>query len=161
MGVKQKELSPIHIYYLKDLYDEIELSINNKTDLDINNTVKQLSSLIFLGKLIKIIASEFFLETPFCPFCLVISIYDIKEKFLSLKIIFLLIEELKNNENLLKEKIISVFNSNDNISLDDFQQSEKCKNILYKITKYIRENSSHIQNLSYLFLFIFFKYLRT
>ena len=38
MGVK--ELSPIPIYHLKDLYDEVELSINNKTDLDINNTVK-------------------------------------------------------------------------------------------------------------------------
>ena len=80
---------------------------------------------------------------------------------MSLKIFFLLIEELKSIENLLKEKIINFVKNNeysfsdDTNSFKEFEQSEKCENVLNEITEYIKENSIHIQNLFYLFSFIF------
>ena len=93
MGI---HLSIEQIYFYKDLYNEVDSSINNNTKLDIRKTVQQLTSLISSDKFLFLLS----LEWSSILFMDIIAMYEMKEKFLSLKIFFPLIEELKNQKSL-------------------------------------------------------------
>ena len=71
------------IYFYKDIYNEVVSSINNNTELDIKKTVQQLTSLISSEKFI-----PWFFYNMATGFIDIVIMYEMKEKFLSLKIIF-------------------------------------------------------------------------
>ena len=81
------------IYLYKYLYNEVYSSIKNNIELEIGKTVQQLIALISSEKLIPLLYYEF----NSILFYDIISLYEMKEKFLSLKIIFPLFEELRKN----------------------------------------------------------------
>ena len=81
--------------FLLDFFDDIESSIENRTNLDAKNVVNQLSKFCLSEKFIPFLCEEFKKTYPFWD---IITILEIKEKYLSLNIIFPLFEEL-NNEN--------------------------------------------------------------
>ena len=97
MGVQNLRIE--QIYFYKDLYNEVDSSINNNTKLDIRKTVQQLTSLISSDKFLFLLSLEF----GSILFYDIIAMYEMKEKFLSLKIFFPLIEELKNQKSILTE----------------------------------------------------------
>ena len=84
--------------FLPDFYDDIESSIENGTNLDATNVVNQLSKFCLSEKFIPFLCKELESSKITYPFWDIITILEIKEKYLSLNIIFPLFEEL-NNEN--------------------------------------------------------------
>ena len=94
-----------NLHMIIDFYNEIESSIKNNTELNLKNVVNNLSLFCFSDKFIPFFLME--IRTIFFPFLNIITIYEMKEKFLSLKIVFPLFEELKNQkfENYFNEKL--------------------------------------------------------
>ena len=143
----------ISLYFMKDYYNEIESSLKNNTDLDIKKITENLCSFCFSETLIPFIINET------CNlFQNVLSIFEMKEKFLSLKIIFQLMEELKkkNFENYIipliqgKDKISNIeqqFKKNHQDSINKFSQSENYRLISSEIYSYIEKHSSYLQDL--------------
>ena len=143
------------LHILLDFYNEIESSIRNNAELDIKDVVNKLSL--------------FCLSDNFCPFLLlelkniwamsdIVIIYEMKEKFLSLKIIFPLVEELKNttfDKNVIEiikqlenkkisENIISSYIDNNKNSIEKLKMSEKGKKIINEINSYFSRNTEEI-----------------
>ena len=151
-----KEISPSNLFFLKDFYDEIENSIKSKTDLNVNNTIKQLSSFCLSNEFSCYLYFQFFWEEPYFPFCDLIAIYEMKEKFFSFKIFLPLLEELKLN-NFEKEFNIDITKIGENLlkiaeefknDLNKFGESEKRKKDAKEINQFLIKNISYIKALS-------------
>ena len=77
------------LYFTIEFYNEVKSSIKNSSELNLNALVNHLASFCFTEKFIP------FLSIERSRLFDIISIYEMKEKFLSLRIIFPLIAELK------------------------------------------------------------------
>lgn len=103
-------------YMIKDLYDEIEASINNKKEINIIDVAKKLSYFCFSEKFIPLLSGKTKIDVLF----FIIMLYEKKEKYLSLKIYFPLLEELKKQKFEAKiEAIFKLFH----------EESQKLQNI--------------------------------
>ena len=141
------------LYLMRDFYNEIESSLKNNTVLDLEKIIENLCSFCFSESFIFFICNEyFFLFENF------LSIFEMKEKFLSLKIIFQLMEELKkkNFENYIipliqgKDKYSNIeqqFKKNHQDSINKFSQSENYRLISSEIISYIEKHSSYLHDL--------------
>lgn len=165
-----KEISPSNLFFLKDFYDEIENSIKSKTDLNVNNTIKQLSSFCLSKEFYCYLNCQIFWKEPCFPFCDLITIYEMKEKFFSFKIFLPLLEELKLN-NFEKEFNIDITKIRENPlkiteefknDLNKFGESEKRKKDAKEINQFLIKNISYIKELSNIYSFItyFFSAIR-
>ena len=74
---------------LMELYDEIDYSIKNNTELDINKIIDQLYSFCLSDKFELVVCYE---ANSFLIFNDIVAIYEMKEKLFSLKIIFPLLK---------------------------------------------------------------------
>ena len=148
------------LYLMRDFYNEIESSLKNNTVLDLEKIIENLCSFCFSETFIPFICNEFVFE-----FKNVLSIFEMKEKFLSLKIIFQLMEELKkkNFENYIipliqgKDKISNImeqFLINHQDSINKFSQSENYRLISSEINSYIEKHSSYLHDLFFFNTFI-------
>ena len=93
--MKNDNKSLLQFYIIKNFYDGIEPSLNNNTDLNLKNLVKQLSYFCQSEKFYIYFIGELKDEKESQPFVDFLIIYEAKENYLSLKIFFLLLEELK------------------------------------------------------------------
>ena len=93
--MKNDNNSLLQFYIIKNFYDGIESSLNNNTDLNLKNLVKQLSYFCQSEKFYIYFIGELKDEKESHPFLDFLTIYEAKENYLSLKIFFLLLEELK------------------------------------------------------------------
>ena len=93
--MKNDNNSLLQFYIIKNFYDGIESSLNNNTDLNLKNLVKQLSYFCQSEKFYIYFLGELKDEKESQPFFDFLTIYEAKENYLSLKIFFLLLEELK------------------------------------------------------------------
>ena len=93
--MKNDNNSLLQFYIIKNFYDGIEPSLNNNTDLNLKNLVKQLSYFCQSEKFYIYFIGELKDEKEIHPFLDFLTIYEAKENYLSLKIFFLLLEELK------------------------------------------------------------------
>ena len=93
--MKNDNNSLLQFYIIKNFYDGIEPSLNNNTDLNLKNLVKQLSYFCQSEKFYIYFIGELKDEKESQPFVDFLIIYEAKENYLSLKIFFLLLEELK------------------------------------------------------------------
>ena len=133
-------LSIEQIYFFKDIYDEVVSSINNNTELDIRKTVQQLTSLISSEKFIPWFTYQI---SSILWFKDIIAVYEMKEKFLSLKVIFPLFEKLKNNKKctlVLDELFKILYSKRDERSVEGY-----FANIA---EQYIENNKDSIENLN-------------
>ena len=80
MGIE--ELKPDHISLIIDFYNEVELSIKNKSDLDIQKVVHQLVSFIYSYEFKFFLFQEILFIKQLFLLCDIISIYEMKEKYL-------------------------------------------------------------------------------
>ena len=128
------------IYFYKDLYNEVDSSINNNTKLDIRKTVQQLTSLISSDKFLFLLC--LYELSNYIYFRDIIAMYEMKEKFLSLKIFFPLIEELKNQKSLTELfKFFKLLRSKENPEAED-----KLKIIQQILEKYKDSIQNFIQS---------------
>ena len=93
--MKNDNNSLLQFYIIKNFYDGIESSLNNNTGLNLKNLVKQLSYFCQSEKFYIYFIGELKDEKEIHPFLDFLTIYEAKENYLSLKIFFLLLEELK------------------------------------------------------------------
>ena len=93
--MKNDNNSLLQFYIIKNFYDGIESTLNNNTDLNLKNLVKQLSYFCQSEKFYIYFIGELKDEKEIHPFFDFLTIYEAKENYLSLKIFFLLLEELK------------------------------------------------------------------
>ena len=156
------QISPESLYMIIDLYNEVNISTKNNSNLNINDVVKHLSSFCFSEKLIPYLASKNFYIFQFYD---IISIYEMKEKFLSFKIFFPLFEELKNlnfknkikeikkqfNDNILDTTYKSYISNNKN-SIEEFGKTEIYQKALKEVTEYIENKQNIISDLDSIYL---------
>ena len=141
-------------YILSEFLDVTNI---NSSESNIRDVINKLCSLCFSEKIIHFIKVEmkaFFTDS--------ISIFEVKEKYLSFKVFLQLLEELKskNFENhMIKIDIFNKINdksfNEQKDSIDKFAESEKGKSILSEINKYNDNNFSHIFILVSFYFFIF------
>ena len=93
--MKNDNNSLLQFYIIKNFYDGIESSLNNYIGLNLKNLVKQLSYFCQSEKFYIYFIGELKDEKEIHPFLDFLTIYEAKENYLSLKIFFLLLEELK------------------------------------------------------------------
>ena len=89
----------------KYFYNEMEFSIKNNTDLDVKKITEKLCTFCFSEAFIPFICFEILFDFQFT-----VSLYEIKEKFLSIKILFHLLEELKKKN--FENHIIAIIKNN-------------------------------------------------
>ena len=141
-------------YILSEFLDVTNI---NSSESNIRDVINKLCSLCFSEKIIHFIKVEmkaFFTDS--------ISIFEVKEKYLSFKVFLQLLEELKskNFENhMIKIDIFNKINdksfNEQKDSIDKFAESEKGKSILSEINKYNDNNFSHVFILVSFYFFIF------
>ena len=154
-------------YMIKDLYDEIEASINNKKEINIIDVAKKLSYFCFSEKFIPFLSGK----TQIVGLFSIIMLYEKKEKYLSLKIYFPLLEELKKQKFEAKiEAIFKLFHEESqklqNIRdsyinkhkelISNFKKSEKYVKAKDNIINDVSNNYTYIFNLYMIYLYIFF-----
>lgn len=137
------------VYMIQEFYDEIETSINNNTSINIKNTAKKLASFCLSEKFIPILFGKKNLDALYN----VIAIYELNEKYLSLKILFYLLEELKDERfvNIIKkifrkkenppedlEKIRESYINKNKDSINNFKNSKRGELIIKYIQKFKR-----------------------
>ena len=96
--IKDDDNSLLQFYIINNFYNEIESSLNNNTDLNIKNLAKQLSSFCLSEKFFIYLVGEIKDEQTDTPFSDFVVIYEKKEKYLSLKIFFYVLEEILNEK---------------------------------------------------------------
>ena len=96
--IKDDDNSLLQFYIINNFCNEIESSLNNNTDLNIKNLVKQLSSFCLSEKFFIYLVGEIKDEQTKTPFSDFVVIYEQKEKYLSLKIFFYVLEEILNEK---------------------------------------------------------------
>ena len=141
-------------YILSEFLDVTNI---NSSESNIRDVINKLCSLCFSEKIIyfmKVEMKAFFTDS--------ISIFEVKEKYLSFKVFLQLLEELKskNFENhMIKIDIFNKINdksfNEQKDSIDKFAESEKGKSILSEINKYNDNNFSHVFILFSFYFFIF------
>ena len=141
-------------YILSEFLDVTNI---NSSESNIRDVINKLCSLCFSEKIIyfmKVEMKAFFTDS--------ISIFEVKEKYLSFKVFLQLLEELKskNFENhMIKIDIFNKINdksfNEQKDSIDKFAESEKGKSILSEINKYNDNNFSHVFILVSFYFFIF------
>ena len=161
-------LDSSHLFLIKELYDEVDYSIKNNTELDINKTVEQLYSFCLSIKFEPFILYE---VSSFLVFIDIVAIYEMKEKLLSLKIIFPLFEKLKNGnfENKLIELFKHLSGNEDEIKKNydqyiqnhfeefkNFEDSEKAKEASIKISSFYSSERDYLNDLLKVYPTIFF-----
>ena len=139
------------LYFTIDFYNEVKSSIKNSSELNLNALVNHLASFCFTEK--------------FIPF--VYIIYEMKEKFLSLRIIFPFIAELKKLKfdnkiiqisELKREQISNEYESflkKNGTLITEFEKTEECQKVSKEISQFIEKNKVLIENLSNLYQGIF------
>ena len=140
-------------YILSEFLDVTNI---NSSESNIRDVINKLCSLCFSEKIIyfmKVEMKAFFTDS--------ISIFEVKEKYLSFKVFLQLLEELKskNFENhMIKIDIFNKINdksfNEQKDSIDKFAESEKGKNILSEINNYCN-NNPHVLCLYFFYIFIF------
>ena len=153
------DLVSISLYLIKDFYSEIKESIQNNTDLDIKKISQKLSSFCLSGGFFNLFVSEVSSKSFNS-----IIMFEMKEKYLSLQVIFQLLEELKNKnfEIQIKEalgiKKEAYRNGLERLlndkSANNFAQTEEGAKMLNEIKIYYNKNSSHINNLMQLYALV-------
>ena len=118
-------------------YKEFESSIKNTNELNIKNISKQLLSFCLSDKFIPFLYTELGLykEELFSRF---IGLYESKEKYLSLKILFNLLEDLKNAQFDIQLKEILRELKKDSNQLKWFYE---------KYSSYIQNNMEFYKNI--------------
>ena len=143
-------------YIMNDFLDVTNI---NTSEAGIKDIIDKLCSLCFSDKFANYIVYEFCAE--YKDF---ISVFEMKEKYLLLKIFFQLMEELKN-KNFEKHALNLIERNNSNInkfseehkdSIEKFEKSEKGKKLLKEIDSYVKDNSTHINCIYVSCSFIFF-----
>ena len=168
-----KELMPHSFFLIDDIYNEIEISNTNNTDLNVKDVAKRLSLFCLSDKFKPLLEAEFLYKDPYFPFCGLISLLEMKEKFLTLKILIPLLEKLRSdnfdkfeniiNDIFLEDKLLQSFIIYFNKKDDEEGKMENSLFITEKwpklkngIEKYLTENYSYIANLFSLCSFIIF-----
>ena len=169
-----KEIGFLTTYFIREFIERLDSSIKNNTDLDIKEEVEKLTSFCISDSFIPYLCCELKFKIPFIGF---ISLYESKEKFLSLKIMLSLSEQLKIKKididnkikiarnNSKEEKINIVAQFLDDIkNKDSYQEFINNSNKTLTLTNilvfskfaqdYIDKNKSHIRSL-YQFYIIF------
>ena len=141
-------------YILSEFLDVTNI---NSSESNIRDVINKLCSLCFSEKIIHFIKVEmkaFFTDS--------ISIFEVKEKYLSFKVFLQLLEELKSKSfenHMIKIDIFNKINdksfNEQKDSIDKFAESEKGKSILSEINKYNDNNFSHVFILVSFYFFIF------
>ena len=157
-------LDSYHLYMLMELYDEIDYSTKDNTELDINKIIDQLYSFCLSDKFDLVVCYE---ANSFLIFNDIIAIYEMKEKLLSLKIIFPLFEKLKNEkfEKILIESLRKLITNNydyyeqycnnNKEEINNFEKSEKCKEALSEINSFLSSERNYLNNLWVVYGMIF------
>jgi len=105
--IKNDDNSLLQFFIINNFYNEIESSLNNNTDLNIKNLAKQLSSFCLSEKFFIYLVGEIKDETTDTPFSDFVVIYEKKERYLSTKIFFYVLEEILNEK--FKKQIKEIF----------------------------------------------------
>ena len=156
MGIGTEQLKPEHISLIIDFYNEVELSIKNKSDLDIQKVVHQLVSFIYSNEFKFFLFEEFWFIKQLFPFCDIISIYEMKENFLSLKLFILVFEEIKKDRIKFKETVQNIWmfferiltgniDPKDSDFFGKIEINENSQKAIQEIGMYIKNNSKHIK----------------
>ena len=110
-------------YFILEFIERIESSIKNNIDLDIEQEVEKLTSFCISDSFIPFFCCELDNKIPFSG---IISLYESKEKFLSIKIVLSLFEQLKNKKIDMNNKMKKVIGSSEkerkNIRKNIFKQ---------------------------------------
>ena len=146
-------------YFLREFFEEIESSIVNNINLDIKGAVDKLLSFCYSDSFIPYLFCEF---NSLYPFRVIIMLFEFKEKFLSMKLLFPLFEELRNRKFDILDKIIKVGNENEmknyfthnKNSIDEFLKKMNDKDSFPNI-KSINPDSSQYKSLTQLYVTIF------
>ena len=168
---KNNDNTLLQFYIINNFYNEIESSLNNNTDLNIKNLAKQLSSFCFSEKFFIYLVGEIKdeqIETPFIDF---VVIYEKKEKYLSLKIFFYVLEEILNEkfEKQIREIFRQIktepknleksydlyFNKHKDTLMELRNDDKKIKQSKFAIMfcQYLSENlADHVNNLKNLYI---------
>lgn len=149
-----------------DFYDSFESSTNNNQNLNIENLAKQLFSFCSNNNFISLLYESFIKMNEPVPliFNILLSLYEKRGKYFSLKIFFKLIEEMKQNnfdENITeiidhmkkgRENVVSEYN----LYYKDELNLEECKKyIKFDINKYIKENKDFLREFFHFYGYIF------
>ena len=157
----------LHItYFIREFNERLDSSIKNNTDLDIKKEVEKLTSFCISDSFIPYLCCETDCNAPFFGF---ISLYESKGKFLSLKIILSLSEQLKIKKIDINNKIKIVRDSSNekkinivNQFLDDIKNKDSYQEFkndtnnktltnpfaFYNFAQeYINKNKSHFRSL--------------
>ena len=150
------------IYCFFDTYKEIK----SCSDLNINNLVNKLSKFALTEKFLFLLRIEdYSTYRDYLPLFYITVMLEMKEKYLSLKIIFPLIDKLKDLkfenhlEQLLEKdsfplKLELFFKENSN-SIIEFKKSEETKKITNEIDAYYLDNIKYIYSFHSLYIEIF------
>lgn len=150
-----KLLISLLLYIYMNIFEELEKSLNSNIDLDTKSLAKQIFSFFSSEKFIPCLITEIKLKET-NPFSSLIYLYEYKEKYLSIKIFFYLLEEIKNEKFDIQIKEIYNKLKTDPNELNKIHASFLEKNI-NKIKKYFEdfekngqniENTKFIKNLS-------------
>ena len=154
------------VYFTIDFYNEVKSSIKNSSELNLNALVNHLTSFCFTQKFILFLSYEG--QVYKYQFFDIISIYEMKEKFLSLRIIFPFFAELKKLK--FDNKIIQIselikgnqffneyesFLKKNGTLITEFEKTEECQKVSKEISQFIEKNKVLIENLSNLYQGIF------
>ena len=148
-------------YFFREFFDEIESSIENNINLDIKMEVDKLVSFCFSKNFIPYLSCEFQSKNPFQ---FVISLFECKEQFFSMKLLFPFLEELKKRKfdiyDIMKNigtSDVSNFMNNDNDDLGEFMKKLSDVNDTnnYKNTQAKKPDTSRVVNLFGLYSIIF------
>ena len=165
-----EELNPAHISLIIDFYNEVKLSLESKSDLDIQKVVHQLISFIYSFEFKLYLFEEMWFVKKLFPFCDIISIYEMKEKFLSLKLLILVFEEIKKDRVKFKEvvkkfldfferSLTGIMDPKDSDIIKKFKVHENSQKAIQEISVYIKNKFEHIKVISKLtkgiFVFLF------
>jgi len=135
-------------------------TLENNPNLNIKEIVKRLCTFCLSKKFVPFFCSN--LEGSSkekIPFDFLIALYESKEKYLSLKIIFPLFEELKNfNINFLRQieqfGDVKAFYCSVEFQNSLYENLEKLQKVCNQLANYFNNNLSYIKSLSNLYCFI-------
>ena len=145
-------------YFFREFLDEIESSIENNINLDIKMEVDKLVSFCFSKNFIPYLSCEFQSKKPFH---IVISLFECKEQFFSMKLLFPFLEELKKRKfdiydimkNIGNSDVSNYINNNNddlNKDMKKFNDPNSYTNIQAK-----KPDTSRVVNLFGLYSIIF------
>ena len=151
-------VSSLSFKYISETYDEIEKIEKNESDSYYKEITDKLCSFFMSDNFLfsTFYTSEFFPASIYS----LISICNSKEKFLFFKILFPLLEQLKQNN--FEKQLEKLTNSNNKFSFDKEKEEEdeeminKFQNICEKI-EYVCQGLNKLCLMSFIFVFKFFK----